>query len=94
MSSATAKEILDNITAKCLDVHPDVFPIPVAPAGILPRYDAACVAVANARTVDEVREIAASAEALRLTQGRRGTGSSSSTRRKSASGPTTTRVGR
>jgi hypothetical protein len=40
-------------------------PIPVAPAGILPRYDAACVAVANARTVDEVQEIASTAEALR-----------------------------
>jgi hypothetical protein len=42
-----------------------VFPIPVAPAGILPRYDAACVAVAKAKTIDEVREIAFSAEALR-----------------------------
>jgi hypothetical protein len=65
MSSPTDKEILDNITTSCLDMHPDVFPIPVAPAGILPRYDAACVAIANARTNDEVLEIAFSAEALR-----------------------------
>jgi hypothetical protein len=65
MSSTTAREILDNITAKCLDVPPDVFPIAVAPAGILHRYDAACMAVANARTVDEVQEIASRAEALR-----------------------------
>jgi hypothetical protein len=65
MSSTHAKEILANITASCLDVHADVFPIPVAPAGILPSYDAACVAVANARTIDEVQEIASNAEALR-----------------------------
>jgi hypothetical protein len=65
MPSTTAREILDNITTSCLAVHPDVFPIPVPPAGILPRYDTACVAVANARTVDEVQEIASTAEALR-----------------------------
>ena len=65
MPSTTASEILDDITTACLAVHRDVFPIPVAPAGMLPRYDAACVAVAKARTIDEVREIAAGADALR-----------------------------
>ena len=65
MPSTSAREILDSITTSCIAVHPDVFPVPVAPAGILPSYDAACVAVARARTVDEVQEIAAGAEALR-----------------------------
>ena len=63
MPSTSTREILDSITTSCTAVHPDVLSIPVAPAGILPRYDAACVAVARARTVDEV--IASNAEALR-----------------------------
>ena len=65
MPSTSAREILDSITTSCLAVHPDVLSIPVAPAGILPRYDAACAAVARAKTVDEVQEIASNAEALR-----------------------------
>jgi hypothetical protein len=65
MSSPTTNDILDNITTSCTAVHPGVLPIPVAPAGVLPRYDAACVAVAMAKTVDEVQEIASNAEALR-----------------------------
>ena len=63
MPSTSAREILDSITTSCLAVH--VLPIPVAPAGVLPRHDAACVAVARAPTVDEVQEIASNAEALR-----------------------------
>jgi len=65
MPSTSTREILDSITTSCTAVHPDVLPIPVAPAGILPRYDAACVAIARAKTVDEVQEIASNAEALR-----------------------------
>ena len=65
MPSTSAREILDSITTSCLAVHPDVLSILVAPAGILPRYDAACVAVDRANTVYEVQEIAAGAEALR-----------------------------
>ena len=65
MPSTSTKEILDSITTSCTAVHPDVFPIPVAPAGILPSHNAACVAVARARTVDEVQVIASNAEALR-----------------------------
>lgn len=39
--------------------------LPASPAPTLARYDAACRAVAEATTVDEVREITAQAEAVR-----------------------------
>jgi hypothetical protein len=57
---------------------------PSAASPALARYDAACRAVAEARTVDDVQEIAAHAEAMRAYARQ---ASSSSTPPKSASVP-------
>ena len=55
MHSTTEREVVDSAAAVVTSSAP----------GHLVRYDAACRAVAEARTIDEVQQIAANAEALR-----------------------------